>query len=142
MPRSRFAALSGITESGQPVLNRVVAEYDFGVEGGAISTIGLRGDTIPNGALLVNAYMHVDTAFTTGSGATMGISSEGASDVQAATVVSGAPYSTTGIKRLTLTSTSAGIKTTAERTISVVIAVGTVTAGRMRVILEYLLMTP
>src|SRR6185503_15870237 len=80
-------------------------EYDFAVDGGAIGTIVLRASPgsqgpIPAGAIILGGLMEVDTLFTTASGATMAITVEGAGDIIAATVVSGAPYSTTGRKSI------------------------------------------
>lgn len=118
-------------------------EYDFAVDGGAIGTIPLRASPgsqgpIPNGAIILGGLMEVDTLFTTGSAAQMAITVEGAGDIIAATVVSGAPYSTTGRKSITPAFTGAtSVKTTADRAPSAVISVGTVTAGKMRVILFY-----
>lgn len=120
-------------------------EYDFAVDGGAIGAITLRstvddiqGNTIPAGAVILGGYMEVDTLFTTGTAATMAISVEGANDIISATVVSGAPYSTTGRKSVIPVFTGATtVKTTVTRSIVATIAVGTVTAGKMRVVLFF-----
>lgn len=117
----------------------VVGEYDFAVDGGAIGAITLRGDnTVPAGSVVLYGYMEVDTAFTTGTAATMAISVEAANDIISATVVSGAPYSTTGRKSIIPAATGAtSVKTTVARSIVATIATGTVTAGKMRVVLVY-----
>jgi hypothetical protein len=120
-----------------------VGEYDFAVDGGAISTIALRAGAgsqgpIPNGAVVLGGYFEVLTAFTTGTAATAALTVEAANDLQTATVVSGAPYSTTGQKSIVPAFTGAtSVKTTAARSPSIVIATGTVTAGKLRLVLVY-----
>lgn len=115
-------------------------EYDFAIDGGAISTIVLRSDDgpIPNGSYITQAVLDILTAFTTGTAATAALTVEAANDVVSATVVSGAPYSTTGLKSTIQVGTGAtSLKTTASRSPSIVIATGTITAGKCRLILEY-----
>lgn len=118
-------------------------EYDFAVDGGAIGAITLRpspgGDnTIPAGSVIYAGYLEIDTLFTTGTAATMAISAEAANDIVAATVVSGAPYSTTGRKSIIPVATGAStVKTTVARSLVATIAVGTVTAGKGRVVVLY-----
>jgi hypothetical protein len=120
-----------------------VGEYDFAVDGGAISTIPLRAGAgsqgpIPNGAVILGGYFEVLTAFTTGSAAQAALTAESAADLQAAAVVSGAPYSTLGQKSVVPAFTgAASIKTTAARSPSIVISVGTITAGKLRLVLVY-----
>lgn len=121
-----------------------VGEYDFAVDGGAIGSITLRnlgGTTnsrIPAGSIIYSGWLEVDTGFTTGSAATMAITLEAAGDLVAATVVSGAPYSTTGRKSLVpVGAGAASVKTTVERSIVATIATGTVTAGKGRVVVLY-----
>lgn len=120
-----------------------VGEYDFAVDGGAISTIPLRAGSgsqgpIPANAVVFAGYNEVLTLFTTGTAATAALTVEGANDLQTATIVSGAPYSTTGVKSIVPVATgAAAIKTTAVRSPSIVIATGTITAGKLRLVLLY-----
>lgn len=117
-----------------------LGEYDFTKDGGAISTIALRSDDgpIPAGSYILSAVLDVLTLFTTGTAATAALTVEAANDVVSATVVSGAPYSTTGLKSTTLIGTGATmLKTTVARSPSIVIATGTITAGKCRLLLEY-----
>lgn len=114
------------------------AYYDFAVDGGAQGTITLRGDKIPQGAIITEALLHVDTVPTSGGAATIGLGSEGATDLQSAAAISGAPWSSAGAKRVTLTATSTPIKTTAERSISAVIGSADLTAGKFSVLVRYL----
>lgn len=130
---------------GTKKLKIAVGEYDFAVDGGAIGAITLRGGggagggNIPNGSVIMGGYIEIDTGFTTGTAATMAISIEGANDLQTATVVSGAPYSTTGRKAIVPVFTAATtIKTTASRNLTATIATGTVTAGKGRVVVVYI----
>jgi hypothetical protein len=131
---------------GSTRLKSCQGEYDFAVDGGAISTITLRcatgdvmGNTIPAGSVIEGGYIEVDTLFTTGTSATMALTTgEAANDLQTATIVSGAPFSTTGRKSITPAFTGATtIKTTAARSLQAVIATGTVTAGKLRVVVYY-----
>lgn len=128
---------------GAAGLKTAIGEYDFAVDGGAIGAITMRGGGplggyIPNGSTVLGGYIEIDTLFTTGSAATAAISIEGANDLQTATVVSGAPYSTTGRKSITPAFTGAtAVKTTAARQLTLTIAVGTVTAGKGRVVVFY-----
>lgn len=115
-------------------------EYDFAIDGGAIGTIVLRSSDgpIPSGSYISQSVVDVLTPFTTGAGATAALTIEGAGDVVAATIVSGAPYSTSGLKSTIQVGTGATmIKTTASRSPSIVIATGAVTAGKLRLIVEY-----
>ena len=115
-------------------------EYDFAVDGGAIGTITLRSNDgpIPNGSYVETGILDVQTLLTTGTAATGALQVEGANDLVSATVVSGAPYSTTGLKSLVPVGSGAtSIKTTAGRSPAFVIATGTVTAGKFSLILLY-----
>jgi hypothetical protein len=115
-------------------------DYSFATDGGAISTIVLRSKTgpIPAGSIILGGYLDVTTGFTTGTAATAAITVEAANDLQTATVVSGAPYSTTGLKAIVPVFTAATmIKTTVDRSPSIVIATGTITAGVLGLVLFY-----
>lgn len=125
---------------GTRALKTWKGEYDFAVDGGAISTIVLRSDDgpIPNGSYVESGVLDVLTLFTTGTAAVAALTVEAANDIVSSTIVSGAPYSTTGLKSIVPAGTGAtAIKTTAARSPSIVIATGTVTAGKLRLILNY-----
>lgn len=128
---------------GTTVVKTAIGEYDFAVDGGAIGAITLRAPAngnslIPVGSVITGGYIEIDTLFTTGTSATMALSIEGAGDLQAATVVSGAPFSTTGRKSIVPAGTGAtSVKTTTARALTATIAVGTVTAGKGRVVVFY-----
>jgi hypothetical protein len=124
-------------------IKTATGEYDFAVDGGAGGTITMRGSgalggVIPAGSVIMGGYIEIDTLFTTGTAATMALQAESAGDLQAATVVSGAPYSTTGRKAIVPVWTAATfIKTTVARNLTAVIATGTITAGKGRVVVFY-----
>ncbi|MFD6069435.1 hypothetical protein [Amycolatopsis lurida] len=130
---------------GTTRIKEASGEYDFAVDGGAVGTITLRsaggaslGNVIPAGSVITGGYLEVDTAVTSGGAATLAVNSEGAGDLVAATVVSGAPWSTTGRKSLTPAFTGASsVKTTAARSLTVSPAVAALTAGKFRVVVFY-----
>lgn len=130
---------------GTSRIKEASGEYDFAVDGGAVSTITLRsaggaslGNTIPAGSVITGGYLEVDTAVTSGGAATLGVNSEGAGDLVAGTVVSGAPWSTTGRKSLIPAFTGAtSLKTTAARSLAVTVGVAALTAGKFRVVVFY-----
>lgn len=114
-------------------------QYDFAIDGGAVSTITLRGDKIPSGAIVTDALIHVDTILASGGSPTVAVGTgEATNDVQAATAFGSAPWSTTGAKRAgALTATSAPVKTTAERSITITIATAALTGGKFSVVVDY-----
>lgn len=130
--------------AGATNMKSVQAEYDFAVDGGAVSTIVLRqggGGTLPNlipaGAIILEGWMEVDTAVVT-SGGSAAVNSEGAGDLIASAATSGAPWSTTGRKSIIPASTGAStVKTTAARSIALTITTAAVTAGKFRVVVFY-----
>lgn len=125
---------------GTRALKSYKGEYDFAVDGGAISTIVLRSNDgpIPAGSVILGGYLEIDTLFTTGTAATAALTVEAANDIVSATIVSGAPYSTTGRKSIIPVFTGATtVKTTVTRAPSIVIATGTITAGKGRLVLFY-----
>lgn len=121
-------------------LKAIRGRYDFAVDGGAIGAINLTGESLPANAYILGGFLEVDTVLA-GATATMALSAEGAGDLSAATVVTGAPYSTTGRKSLIPVFTGASIvKTTAARKIVGTIATAAVTAGVFDVVLFYVVM--
>lgn len=124
---------------GFPV-RTATAVYDFAVLGGAVSTIPLTGLTgIPANAVIIGGVLYVITAPTSAdSTATIALQVNAANDIVAAAAVSGAPWSTTGLKAIVPIFTAATYKlTTAARDISAVIAVEALTAGKFALTLLY-----
>lgn len=132
---------------GTTRIKEAVCEYDFAVDGGAVSTITLRnaggsslGNEIPAGAVITGGYIEVDTLLTTASGntGTVAVNSEAAGDLLAAAVTSGAPWSTTGRKSITPVFTGATtVKTTVRRNLAITVAIAAITAGKFRVVVFY-----
>lgn len=120
---------------GQPKI--AVGLYDFATDGGAVGDITLRGGSIPSGAIIIDALLHVDTAPTSAGAATVAVKTEGAADINAADAITGAPWSTTGAKRADLTATTAPVKTTAARSIVATVGTAALTAGRFKVYVTY-----
>ena len=115
-----------------------VGLYNFATDGGAVGDITLRGDAIPPGAIITDVLIHVDTALTSGGAATVALKAESAADLNAADVISGAPWSSTGAKRGDLTATTAPVKTTAARSIVATVGTAALTAGKFSVYVSFL----
>jgi NAD(P)H-hydrate repair Nnr-like enzyme with NAD(P)H-hydrate dehydratase domain len=116
----------------------VRGQYDFAVDGGAISTIAITsGLPIPSGSVIVGGHIDVLTALV-GATATIACQVEAANDILTAVAVASW---TTGLKNIlpavtsgALTASTA-VKTTADRNISIVIATAALTAGKFEVVL-------
>jgi len=125
---------------GTARLKTAQAEYDFAVDGGAISTITLRsvdgqGGTIPAGSVITGGYIDVETAVLPTTVATVALNSEAAGDLRAAAV---AADLTVGRKSIVPAGTGAtAVKTTAARSLAVAIAAAALTAGKFRLVVFY-----
>lgn len=123
---------------GTTRVKTAVGEYDFAVDGGVVGTINLRGEGVPKDAVVTGGYIEVLTVPTSAGAATLSAGLEAAADLADAAVISGAPWSTTGLKSVDPASTGAtAFKTTAARRISVVVGTADLTAGKLRVVLRY-----
>lgn len=130
---------------GTHTLKEATGEYDFAVDGGAVSTITLRGalsysvgNDIPIGSVIESGYIEVDTVPTSGGSATIAVSAEGAGDLVTAAAISGTPWSSTGRKSIIPVATGAtSVKTTAARQLTIAIATAALTAGKFRVVIHY-----
>jgi hypothetical protein len=126
-------------------LKEAKGEYDFAVDGGAISTITLRassddgqGNEIPNGSVIEGGYIEVDTILASAGAPTVAVNSEAAGDLQAAAAFNGAPWSTTGRKSIVPVFTGATtVKASAKRNLAITIAAATLTGGKFRVVVFY-----
>lgn len=114
--------------------------YDFAVQGGAQSALVMSAvnGPVPAKFIIQNACMDVITGFTGGGGCTGAVAVESANDLVIATIVAGAPFSTTGTKvTIALLGTVATwIKTTVARTPTMTFAVANATAGRCHLFIE------
>lgn len=119
--------------------NTVRGDYNFATDGGAVGTIALTGQTaIPSGAVIVGGFVEVTVAVTSGGAGTVAVQVNAANDIVNAAAVSGAPWSTTGLKSVIPVFTGAtAVKTTAARDISIVIGTAALTAGAFKVVLFY-----
>jgi hypothetical protein len=118
------------------------ATYDFSTQGGAVSTINLKGSDgldakLPSGAVISEVLIDVVTAATSGGAATVALTAQVAEDLLAALAVA----SVTGlIAGIPVGTAATSIKLTAERTITTTIAVAALTAGKFHVFIEYYLL--
>jgi hypothetical protein len=127
-----------VVQGGQK--QAAVFEYNFDKHGGAVSMIILPGPLLPNGAVITDAYMKVITALTSSASGEVSVGAVAADDIQTAAAVSGAPWSTTGLKDVVAPEpgTESGYLTlTANGRIRMDITVGALTAGRFKVIIAY-----
>ena len=112
-------------------------EYDFSRDGGSIGDITLRGDALPNEALVDIGKIHIKTACTSGGSATIALKVVGTADVLAATAV--ASFSAGAVLNTVPVATAATSIKVAASGLKVVatVAVAALTAGRFIVALEY-----
>ena len=112
-------------------------EYDFAVDGGAIGTIAMRGDKLPNDAVINIGMIQVNTACTSGGLATITMGVETAVDVLASTAV--AALTQNALLATVPDGTAAkAIRTTAAgKGINLTIGTAALTAGKITVAVEY-----
>jgi hypothetical protein len=115
--------------------------YDFAARGGAVGDIVLAGEPLPKNAIVWDGVVNVITPLTGGASATAAVSTaQSANDLITAADITGAPWSTTGLKALTpVGSAATGIKMTAERAPKLVIGTAVLTAGKFNLFIEYYL---
>jgi len=114
-------------------------KYDFAVDGGAQGAITLAPNTIiPDNSLILGAYMNVIVAPTSGGAAEAALHVNAAGDLDAAGVISAAPWSTTGRKVLDHALGSAPIELTADRNVTLTITVADLPAGEVDILIAYL----
>lgn len=121
-------------------------QYDFAQQGGAVGTVnllvpktpggpGALKGTLPKNALIIGCYIDVLTP-ATGAGSIALGTGQTTVDLKAAT----AAASYTGIVACIPTGSAASsIKLTADRIPTATISVGTITAGKFNVLIEYVL---
>ena len=120
------------------------ATYDFAVDGGEISDIGL-GVSLPDNAIITRAWYDVITTLTSEGtdAATVGIgipTDDAGGIVAPAEINTGTPWDA-GLHEAIQDGTAAAmsVKTTAEREITTTIAVQKVTAGKFNLFVEYVI---
>lgn len=133
----------------------IAALYDFSVHGGAVGSIPLRV-RVPAGAIVINSFLHVVSAPTSGGSATIALTLESAGDILTATAFDAAPFDGTfGLGKARYTpgidlgsgdgsdtaiddsAAAAFVLTTAERQLTLTIATAALTAGKINIFLEY-----
>lgn len=106
-----------------------VALYDFETDGGAVGNIGM-GLKVPADVVILYATINVRTAPTSGGAATVALTLQTTADVLVATAIA----SVTGlINGRPDWAVANAIKTTAERELSLTVAVAALTAGKIEV---------
>ena len=121
---------------GTSRLKSWTGQYDFAVDGGAISTIVLRSDDgqLNANSIIFGGVIDIATACLSATG-TIAIQAEGAGDLLAAAVQAAL---TAGRKSIIPVFTGATtVKTTALRSPSIAIATAAFTAGKFTLILYY-----
>ncbi len=137
--RSKIYGTLTTSDPTQPVtddLGPFAYNYDFDRDGGASGTIALQpssgsqGANLPASFVITGVILEIITPPDSSAHlATIALTSgESAGDLKTAAIVSGAPWSTTGLKALT-----ALLKTTASRAPEMVVAVQDLTAGKFNV---------
>lgn len=117
------------------------ALYDFSVVGGAVSTINLKDEdgkdaVVPNKAIITSVFIDTLTAPTSGGAATIALGANSTTDLKAATAIA----SYTGIIAGVPVGTAAtAVKLTNDRTITATVATAALTAGKIYVLIEYIL---
>ncbi len=113
-------------------------EYDFAVDGGAIGTIALRGDKLPNDAVITSGMIQSNTALTSGGAATVTMGVETAVDVLASTAYTA--FTANALKDTVPVGTAAtSIRTTTGgKGVNMAIGAAALTGGKITVALEYL----
>jgi hypothetical protein len=121
----------------EPAKRVAYFEYDFAKDGGAVGEITLRGDALPEGAIVHDGMIHVHTAVTSGGAPTVALHLLNAQDVLAetlkATLALAAVLATVPVG----TAATAILNTTANNKLKMVIGVAALTAGKFVVALEY-----
>lgn len=99
------------------------------------------GVILPTNAVIVGGFVETNTAFT-GSGASIAVSVMSANDIISAAAISGAPWSTIGLKAIVPknnTPESTGIKVTAPKEVVFTVSAAALTAGKCTGFLEYVI---
>lgn len=140
---NKKVAAAGHLANGLGVMGLARFTYDPTTTAG-LRTIGAHGTgvTLPDNAIVIGGFVEVMEHFhSEGADAgTIAISVEGANDIITAAAVSGAPYSSTGLKAIipkSNTPESTGVKTTAAREITCTVAGQNLLSGKLVGFLHY-----
>lgn len=154
-----YTGMSRTVHNGGMVRELVSAVYDVsGGDSGTVAAHGL-GVYIPDNAIITNAWVDVSTTFTDGASdtATIAVHVQSANDLVAAIAISDstnvwdAGIHATKINNFALDGNAltqvamaaaraaTNIKTTAQREITVTVGTAALTAGKLRVFVEYVI---
>ena len=124
----------------QPLLVPVKYEFDATVDTATQGTRSMRGPALPAKAIVYGGLVRVLTA-AVGVGASIAVQLQSANDLITAAAISGAPWSTTGLKAIIPVESdyTKAIITTAARTPALVITAGDITALKLELWLRYVL---
>lgn len=136
------AAAIGSAADGLMAVKVARATYDFAVDGGAISSIGL-GVTLPDNAIVTRTYIQVITTLESSTDAAtiaLTIPTDDVAGLRAATAINSGTSWDAGFKDGVQDGVIANFseQCTAEREITATIAVEAVTAGKFIVFCEYI----
>lgn len=115
-----------------------IFEYDFDKHGGAIGAIELSNDVIPDDAVIIDGFIDVKAALTSGGSATIGFFNMNTGDIKALTAV--ATYSIGAILDIVPVGTIATMVKSEfdiNHYLTMVIAVDTLLTGKLSVCLRY-----
>ena len=115
-------------------LNHQEYVYDFAVQGGAVGAINMVGNLLPVGAVVTSCQAVVEDAFTSAGSATLSIG-DGAS----ATKYSAAVAVASLVDKFLITAAGVPnqVSAASESQITVNIAVAAMTAGKLRIAIDY-----
>jgi hypothetical protein len=127
-----FATLLGTKL--QQMHTTAVGTYDFSLVGGAVGDLST-GIVLPDNAIVRRAFLDVITPPTSGGSATVAFKVQSAADLKAATAIASL---TAGVHDGALNdSVAAYIKLTAERTVYATVATAALTAGKIKIYVDY-----
>lgn len=135
-----FASLAPIgTDIGLGSLRVARFVFDVGGKDSAgenNTTVAAHGTgvTLPPHAIVVGGFLDVNTAVTSSDSGQLSVGVEGTNDIQTASAVSGAPWSTIGRKAIVPkanTPEATSVKTSTAKEITFTVSVGALTAGKV-----------
>lgn len=110
-------------------------EYDYAKHGGAVGDIALT-PKLPIGAIVTSGMIHVPTAVTSDGSATVALKLKTSEDVLAATAKASLTLNAL-LDPVPVHTAATAVRTTALTGLTVTVAVAALTAGKIRVHLEY-----
>lgn len=131
-------------KSGQTGMRVAYALYNFAVDGGAIATITPAvNSTIPANAIIIGGILNPTTALTSGGSATIAVGTAAGSSTSALKAATAVASYTIDALMPTVPVFTAGssVKLSAAGAITITVAVATLTAGVMEIMVFYVVPT-